>query len=143
MIPGHVTLALARARTDDLLRAAAAHRRGPEPPPAADDAASVTLRFGFPDDAAGLARLAELDSARPPDDPVLLAEVDGKLRAALSLRDGAVTADPFHSTGALVELLRARGRQLTDGGRARTRRRSLFRRSAGEPRCSRAAAEPE
>lgn len=145
MIHGHVALAAAQARVDDLLRDAAAHRLrpGPSPPRAADDAAPVTLRFGFPDDAASLARLAELDSARPPADPVLLAEVGGELRAALSLRDGAVIAEPFHSTAALVELLRARAGQLTGGGRARTRRWSLVRRSARGPRGSQPAPEPE
>jgi hypothetical protein len=45
--------------------------------------------------------------------PVLLGEVGGELRAALSLADGAVVADPFHHTVALVELLRARAKQLS------------------------------
>ena len=75
--------------------------------------------------------------ARQPDAPagrVLVAEVDGELLAAISLDDGAVVADPFEPTAALVELLRARARQL-EGARAprrgaarvaaRTLRRSL------------------
>src|SRR5947209_13494179 len=73
----------------------------------------LTLRFGFPDDAAALDRLAALDSSEPPASPVLLGEVGGHLRAALSLADGSVVADPFHPTVALVELLHARARQLT------------------------------
>jgi len=67
----------------------------------------LTLRFAFPDDEAALARLAALDSSEAPAMPVLLGEVGGQLRAALSLADGAVVADPFHPTVALVELLRA------------------------------------
>jgi hypothetical protein len=74
--------------------------------------AGITLRFGFPDDASALNQLASLDSSEPPQQPVLLAEVGGELRAALSLSTGAVVADPFCPTEALVELLRARGRQL-------------------------------
>jgi hypothetical protein len=75
---------------------------------------SLTLRFGFPDDAQALARLAALDSAQSPAHPVLLAEVNGELRAALSLSGGAVVADPFHASAAVVELLRARALQLED-----------------------------
>jgi hypothetical protein len=75
---------------------------------------SVTLRFAFPDDAAALAQLAALDSSEPPSMPALLGEVSGQPVAALSLADGAVVADPFHRSEALVDLLRARARQLTD-----------------------------
>ena len=80
---------------------------------------AVTIRHAFPDDALALVRLAALDSREPPAQPVLVAEVDGELRAALSLRDGAVAADPFHRTQALVELLRARAAQLSAVGAAR------------------------
>lgn len=74
---------------------------------------SVTIRHAFPDDALPLVRLAALDSAEVPPPPLLVAEVNGELRAALSLRDGAVIADPFHRTRALVELLSARAAQLS------------------------------
>jgi hypothetical protein len=73
---------------------------------------SVTIRHAFPDDALSLVRLAALDSAEVPRGPLLVAEVDGELRAALSMRDGAVIADPFHRTAAAVQLLRARAEQL-------------------------------
>jgi hypothetical protein len=75
---------------------------------------SVTLRFAFPDDAAALDQLAALDSSEPPAMPVLLGEVEGQPIAALSLADGAVIADPFRHTVAVVELLRARAGQLTE-----------------------------
>ena len=77
------------------------------------DSASVTLRFAFPDDAKAIARVATLDSAEPPRVPALLAEVGGELRAAMSLVDGEVVADPFHPTVALIALLGARAEQLT------------------------------
>jgi hypothetical protein len=118
---------LARARADDLRRDARAARAARPPLPVRRPPVDewVTLRFAFPDDAEALARLAMLDSAAPPAEPALLAEVGGELRAALSLVDGAVVADPFHHGGPLIELLRARARQLEGvpaGGR-RTRLR--------------------
>lgn len=115
MISPQPNMALAQATADDLRRAADAHRltrrrAEPERPVAAD--MSVTLRFSSPADQKSLARLAELDSTTPPAQPVLLAEVDGQLRAALALKDGSVAADPFHPTAHLIDLLRARARQL-------------------------------
>jgi hypothetical protein len=73
---------------------------------------NVTLRFSAPGDERSLDRLAALDSARPPAQPVLLAEVNGQLLAASRLSDGTVIANPFHRTADLVDLLRARARQL-------------------------------
>jgi hypothetical protein len=88
----------------------------------------VTLRFAFPDDDAGLARLAALDCALPLALPALVAEVDGELRAALSLVDGRAVADPFHFTGELVDLLRTRAQQLAEPGPRAARRPSRRRR---------------
>jgi hypothetical protein len=73
---------------------------------------SVTIRYAFSDDARALATLAALDSCDPPAQPMLIAEVEGELLAALSLADGAVIADPFRRTAGLVELLEARAAQL-------------------------------
>jgi hypothetical protein len=80
---------------------------------------ALTLRCAFPDDREDLERLAELDSARPLGGEVLVAEVEGESRAALSLADGSVIADPFFPCTPLVVLLRMRAGQLTDGGRRR------------------------
>jgi hypothetical protein len=67
----------------------------------------ITIRLATDDDRLGLTRLAALDSAEAaPPGRVLLAEVDGELRAALSLADGSAIADPFHPTLAILELLR-------------------------------------
>jgi hypothetical protein len=63
-----------------------------------------------------------LDSSEIPAAPVLLAEVEGELRAALSLSDGAIVADPFHPTAGLVLLLE-RWAQMVLGGRSRRLRR--------------------
>jgi hypothetical protein len=120
---------LSRTRADDDHRAAFGHMgvarralRARRPAPLGLESA-VTIRYAFPDDAAALARLASLDSAEPLAQPALLAEVDGHLRAALSLRDGTLIADPFHHSGALRELLHARALQLFDAHRAATRGR--------------------
>lgn len=84
---------------------------GPAPSPAPISAASlpITIRAGYPDDQPALARLAALDSTeRPPAAPVLVAEIDGELRVALSLHDGSSIADPFVPTAEILELLRFR-----------------------------------
>jgi hypothetical protein len=74
---------------------------------------TVTIRMAVPADADALGRLAQLDSAPPPAAvPMLVAEVDGELRAALPLHGGPAIADPFRRTGELVALLAERARQL-------------------------------
>ncbi|PZS09666.1 MAG: hypothetical protein DLM64_10125 [Solirubrobacterales bacterium] len=102
-------------------------------------AEDVTLRFAFPDDAQALARLAALDSSGSPTPQVLLAEVDGELRAALSLFDGTVVADPFQPAVALIELLNARAQQLSEAGAVRRRRRA----SLGRARLGLARPRPD
>ncbi len=96
----------------------------------------VTLRYAFPDDAHGVARLAALDSAEVPAAPLLLAEVEGELWVALSLSDERVIADPFRPTLALVALLRERGQQLS-GIPVRRRWRALRSRSVAKVRTRR------
>jgi hypothetical protein len=87
-------------------------RTGTSPTLPAD---AVTLRLSRPADDRALEELAQLDCARPLHGPHLVAEVGGTLRAAISLTDGVVIADPFHRTTAMVELLRARATtQLPD-----------------------------
>lgn len=92
------------------------------PPPA-----TITIRPAYGDDQRALRRLAALDSAiEVPAAPLLIAEVDEELRAALSLRNGAVIADPFHPTLHLIDLLRTHG--ATTEGATSSRRRSGLRR---------------
>src|SRR5438270_757553 len=70
---------------------------------------TISIRLATPDDASALRRLAALDSAEVPSGPVLLAEREGRLHAALALngsRRTAALADPFVRSAALVELLR-------------------------------------
>jgi hypothetical protein len=73
----------------------------------------LTLRLATSADRPALARLAELEQASRPAEPVLLGVVMQRPIAALSLSDGSVIADPFAPTAQLIELLRLRARQLS------------------------------
>lgn len=91
--------------------------------------AGVTLRAARPDDHPEVARLAALDSRSVPSGPLLLAEEDGVLRAALSPATGDAIADPFAPTEHLLALLRrhAQRREAPPGwqGAARLPRLAL------------------
>ena len=78
---------------------------------------SLTIRIAYPDDRAVLERLPTLDARPLPSEPLLVAEVDGELWAAISLPDGGAVADPFRPSGALVGLLHTRRHQLTEPSR--------------------------
>jgi hypothetical protein len=71
----------------------------------------ITIRRANPEEP-GVLRIAALDSARVPAAPLLVAEVDGLVRAVLSLEDGKAIADPFHPTADLLDLLRAHAKAL-------------------------------
>jgi hypothetical protein len=87
-------------------------RRRREPAPADALLMELRIRYTRADDDGALRRLAALDSATIPAPPLLVAEVQGKLYAALSLWDGRAIADPFRRTEALVELLTVRAAQI-------------------------------
>jgi hypothetical protein len=74
--------------------------------------ATITIRRDRVDDHLGLVTLAQLDDSEIPHGPLLLAEVDGELLAAIAIRDGSHVADPFHHTAAIISLLRTRRRAL-------------------------------
>lgn len=77
------------------------------------EGASITIRPAYADDQLALIRLAALDSSEVPSAPLLLAEVDGELRAALSLDDGGSIADPFFPTLHLLSLMRSHAAAAT------------------------------
>jgi hypothetical protein len=85
----------------------------------------ITVRLAGTCDADALDALAQLDSAAVPAAPVLLAEVDGRARAALSLTDGASVADPFERTEHLVVLLRVHASLLAEESRSRSAARAI------------------
>lgn len=69
--------------------------------------ADLTVRPATPHDAPTVRRLAALDSARVPREPVLLAELGGRAVAALSLTRGTTVADPFVRTEPVLDALRS------------------------------------
>jgi hypothetical protein len=82
---------------------------------------TLTLRRAGTGDEAAIARVAALDSRRPPTGLTMVAELDGTILAAISFEDGAVVADPFERTADVVQALRLRRRQLSPARRRRGR----------------------
>jgi hypothetical protein len=85
----------------------------------ADERAAWTIRPAHAGDAAALHRLAELDDAAVPREPLLLAEVDGIAVAAIGVLDRRVIADPWTPTAAAVDLLQAAATELRGAERRR------------------------
>lgn len=78
--------------------------------------ARVVLRPAQLQDGAAVAQLAALDDAARPKGDLLVAELDGRIVAAVPLDGGRAIADPFRRTADLVELLRSRAVQLNGTG---------------------------
>lgn len=122
---------LATEHINDLRRTAVRERRvrtvavPPSAAAAAAKAPSIDLRIAGPDERGLVERLVILDEATPLDGPVLLALVDGRPVAALSLADGRVVSDPFVATREPVTLLRLRARHLAIASQGRRRRLGL------------------
>jgi hypothetical protein len=94
---------LSRSRVEDLRARGPISRRRAE-------TAAITIRHAGADDMKSLERLATLDSRRVPSGELFVAEVGGRLVAATSIDTGAVIADPFEHTAAIVELLHIQAR---------------------------------
>jgi hypothetical protein len=92
----------------------------PAPKPAAPPA--LTLRVATAEDLPGIARLAALDSSRPPEPPVLTAELDGEMCVAVSLIDLRTVADPFRLTAQARAITLARAQQLRNAAAPQGRR---------------------
>lgn len=85
--------------------------------------AGVSIRWTDADEDNTLAVVARRDSQRLPEGPWLVAEIEGRPLAVLSLESGAFVADPFSRTVELRALLELRAEQLAE---RQPRRRSLF-----------------
>src|SRR3954466_548088 len=109
-----------------LMHHACQHRRMPSAPRVPVAESTLVIRVATRFDDAELRRLAVLDSAQPRAGPVIVAQGDGRIDAALSLEDGRTIADPFRPTAGLVDVLRARAARLRGGGgpAGRPRRRA-------------------
>jgi len=87
-----------------------------------DDAdLAVIVRAAADADEAALRRLAEIDSSPLPAGPVIVAEVAGEIRAAVSVADGRAIADPFRRTAEIAALAEMRAAQLRSARGRRTR----------------------
>jgi hypothetical protein len=118
--------AVAKEHSNDVRRQAARSRlaRTASGGRSRRDAPHVSIRDASAADAEELRRLAQLDSNEVPEAPLLVAEVDGRIWSAVSLRDGSAIADPFYPTAELIALLR---RHATRPHRSRRRFRTLGR----------------
>lgn len=122
----HLNIQIARERAADLERARArCSLAGFGDSAILTDPAAIAIRFAHPDEADAVRRLAILDEAHELEGDVLLALVDGKPVAALSLADGRSVATPFALTQDAVSLLRLRAKHL--GSNAHPRRRPSLR----------------
>jgi hypothetical protein len=71
----------------------------------------ITIRHSTGRDQVAVGELAELDGRPAPVGETLLAEVAGKLWAAVGVDDGAAVADPFLPAADVVWLLQIRAEQ--------------------------------
>jgi hypothetical protein len=69
---------------------------------------NALIRLASDADEAALERLAQLDSARPLQHPILVAEIRGRVTAALDMDEKRTIADPFQRTEMLRAQLHAR-----------------------------------
>jgi hypothetical protein len=75
---------------------------------------ALSIRTARHEDYASLWTLASLDSRLLPEEPLLVAEADGAIVAALSLETGESIADPFRRTSDIVAMLQLRARQMPE-----------------------------
>ena len=73
---------------------------------------TIVIRYACPTDSAALARLEGLSGRSLGVDPILVAESDAELVAAVSTSGGEIVSDPFLVTLDVSELLRLRTQQL-------------------------------
>lgn len=71
----------------------------------------ISISLSTETDRDRITELAQLDGRPAPQGEALIAEVEGRLVAAVGVRDGVSVADPFVLTADTVELLKARAEQ--------------------------------
>jgi hypothetical protein len=98
-------------------RARAAYLKQSFPEPRLENQAPVVLRLCRVADDEALERLALLEGRPAPAGRYVVAEVDGRVVAAVSLLSGTVLADPFEPTAQLLPLLELRAAQLAPEAR--------------------------
>jgi hypothetical protein len=128
---------LAQELINDNIRQAERFRRSREVDRGEVDLGSpVTVRPYQARDAHALQRFAEMDGGQVPAEPILVAEIDGKVLAARSVLTRQTLADPSRPTAELVKLLDLRSvhlRHVADGGVPRPHRMRRFARALTAP----------
>jgi hypothetical protein len=74
--------------------------------------ANISIRSADAHDYPTIWQVAALDDSPVPGGPLLVAELEGEVIAAVSLDSGRAIADPFQHTAEAVDLLRLRASQL-------------------------------
>lgn len=93
------------------LRRALATLLGRYAAPTCTPGAEVTIRRARPQDARSVAHLAAMSDRRPLHGPVLVAEVESEIVAALPIGGGPVVTDVRRRTADVVQLLELRSDQ--------------------------------
>jgi hypothetical protein len=88
----------------------------------------ITIRRAHTGDAVALGRLAQLDGTLYSGVPALVAEVDGRMLAALPLEGSRAFADPFERSAEALALLELRREQLARVQKRSPRRAGRLRR---------------
>jgi hypothetical protein len=88
--------------------------------------AAMTIRRAGASDLGSLALLAALDSSPLPEQPLLVAESEGRMLAAVPFAGGRPVADPFEPTAEIVALLELRASQIREAELDAGRRRGLL-----------------
>ena len=92
-----------------------------------NDSAEITIRAARDEDMREIARVAGRDTGELPAGPVLVAKVGSDVRAAISLSDGNVVADPFYRTAELVQMLKIRAGTVSGARNGHVARRKSSR----------------
>lgn len=71
----------------------------------------ISISLSTEADGNRIVELAQLDGKPAPQGEALIAEVDGRLVAAVGVKDGVSVADPFVLTEDTLELLKVRAEQ--------------------------------
>ena len=108
-----VLLVLAEGKLQDMQREQARRARIAGPRPAREQSdPTITLRLCRVGDNPALAKLAALEERSIPEGQFVLAELDGRIVAALPLDGSPALRDPFVRTAHLQRLLELRVAQL-------------------------------
>lgn len=120
-----MSLQIAQERIADMRRSAETERRAVEVVENVRPTPVIAIRRAGADESRELQELAELDSKRPLRGDTLVAVVDGRLLAAISLEDRREIADPMVPSAHALALLRTRADQLQAAPRRARRRLRL------------------